>query len=44
MPQTCGGSGQQRIIRQVGPGMVTQQVIPCQTCGGSGVAITKRCA
>eukprot|EP00756_Hemistasia_phaeocysticola_P066110 Hpha_TRINITY_DN9005_c0_g1::TRINITY_DN9005_c0_g1_i2::g.141823::m.141823 len=39
--RTCGGSGQQTVIHQMG-NMIQQQVVPCQTCGGTGTVIPHR--
>lgn len=33
---TCKGRGQQTRIRPVGPGLVTQETVPCSTCAGKG--------
>ena len=33
---TCKGAGIRQIVRQVGPGMLTQQTVPCNVCEGTG--------
>lgn len=33
---TCKGRGVQTRLQPVGPGMVTQQTVPCSTCDGRG--------
>lgn len=38
----CNGSGRKTIIRQMGPGMMAQQVMPCNKCGGSGKFIEEK--
>ncbi|KAF2659851.1 DnaJ-domain-containing protein [Lophiostoma macrostomum CBS 122681] len=32
----CSGKGSKAVLRQVGPGLVTQETVPCSTCAGSG--------
>ncbi|KAF2867722.1 hypothetical protein BDV95DRAFT_581616 [Massariosphaeria phaeospora] len=32
----CGGRGAKAVLRQVGPGLVTQETVPCGNCSGSG--------
>ncbi|KAF2710037.1 DnaJ-domain-containing protein [Pleomassaria siparia CBS 279.74] len=32
----CGGRGAKQVLRQVGPGLVTQETVACTTCSGSG--------
>lgn len=32
----CGGSGSTARLRNVGPGLVTQETVACSTCSGSG--------
>ncbi|SMR46023.1 unnamed protein product [Zymoseptoria tritici ST99CH_1A5] len=34
--ETCKGRGQTTRLQPVGPGMVTQQTVPCNTCAGRG--------
>lgn len=34
--ETCKGQGQVTRLQPVGPGMVTQQTVPCNTCHGRG--------
>ncbi len=33
---TCKGQGMRQVLRQVGPGMLTQEAVVCSTCGGTG--------
>ncbi|KAK4988241.1 DnaJ-like protein xdj1 [Elasticomyces elasticus] len=33
---TCDGKGMQTRLRTVGPGLVTQETVPCTTCAGRG--------
>lgn len=33
---TCKGQGFRQIVRQVGPGMLTQQTVECNVCDGTG--------
>lgn len=33
----CKGAGIQEAFRQIGPGLVRKEVIPCDHCGGSGM-------
>ena len=33
---TCKGQGFRQIVRQVGPGMLTQQTVECNVCEGTG--------
>jgi DnaJ central domain len=35
----CNGGGVETIVRQVGPGMVTQMQRPCSRCRGKGTSI-----
>jgi DnaJ family protein A protein 2 len=35
----CNGKGVRMMMRQMGPGMISQQVIPCGTCGQKGTII-----
>lgn len=35
----CGGKGVKMMMRQVGPGMVSQQVVPCSTCNQKGTIV-----
>eukprot|EP01134_Creolimax_fragrantissima_P002927 CFRG2927T1 len=35
----CGGQGRQMKLRQIGPGMMQQVVVPCQRCDGQGEII-----
>jgi DnaJ family protein A protein 2 len=32
----CNGQGMRNVLRQVGPGLVTQDTVPCTICAGSG--------
>ncbi|KAF2817131.1 DnaJ-domain-containing protein [Mytilinidion resinicola] len=32
----CGGNGATTRLRPVGPGLVTQETVPCSTCSGTG--------
>ncbi|KAF1962352.1 hypothetical protein CC80DRAFT_159800 [Byssothecium circinans] len=38
----CHGRGQKAVLRQVGPGLVTQDTVPCSTCQGSGQIIPEK--
>ncbi|KAF2686862.1 DnaJ-domain-containing protein [Lentithecium fluviatile CBS 122367] len=38
----CHGRGQKAVLRQVGPGLVTQETVPCGTCSGSGQIIPEK--
>ncbi|KAF2643841.1 hypothetical protein P280DRAFT_420287 [Massarina eburnea CBS 473.64] len=38
----CNGRGQKAVLRQVGPGLVTQETVPCGTCQGSGQIIPEK--
>lgn len=33
---TCKGQGFRQVVRQVGPGMLTQQTVECNVCDGTG--------
>ncbi|GAB7354212.1 hypothetical protein MBLNU459_g4757t1 [Dothideomycetes sp. NU459] len=33
---TCDGRGTKTVLRPVGPGLVTQETVPCSTCSGRG--------
>ena len=33
---TCKGQGFRQVVRQVGPGMITQQTVECNICEGTG--------
>jgi DnaJ homolog subfamily A member 2 len=33
---TCKGQGVRQVVSQVGPGMLTQRVVPCGACEGTG--------
>jgi DnaJ homolog subfamily A member 2 len=33
---TCKGQGLRQVLRQVGPGMLTQETVECSSCGGQG--------
>jgi DnaJ homolog subfamily A member 2 len=33
---TCKGQGIRQVLRQVGPGMLTQETVECAACGGTG--------
>lgn len=35
----CNGRGAKAVLRQVGPGLVTQETVPCGNCQGSGQVI-----
>jgi len=37
----CNGSGIRTIVRQIGPGMITQQQSQCPACGGQGSIIPR---
>ena len=37
--QNCQGSGIETVMRQVGPGMITQMQRKCSKCGGKGKSI-----
>lgn len=37
----CKGRGAKMMVRQMGPGMITQQMVPCSTCNQSGEVINK---
>jgi len=38
---SCKGQGAKMMIRQMGPGMITQQMVPCQECRQTGEIIDK---
>ncbi|KAI9505704.1 Hsp40-like protein, subfamily A, member 1, isoform CRA_b, partial [Coemansia spiralis] len=38
----CGGKGHRIAARQVGPGLISQQRVVCQTCGGSGKVVPEK--
>ncbi|KAF9739178.1 DnaJ protein-like protein [Paraphaeosphaeria minitans] len=38
----CNGQGQRAVLRQVGPGLVTQETVPCGTCSGTGEIIPEK--
>ncbi|KAL5114003.1 DnaJ-like protein xdj1 [Pleosporales sp. CAS-2024a] len=38
----CGGQGMKAVIRQVGPGLVTQETVPCGNCQASGQVIPEK--
>ncbi|GAM28110.1 hypothetical protein SAMD00019534_112860 [Acytostelium subglobosum LB1] len=38
----CGGQGAKTQLRQIGPGMVQQVRVPCQTCKGEGQVISEK--
>jgi DnaJ family protein A protein 2 len=38
----CNGQGQKAVLRQVGPGLVTQETVPCGNCAGSGQIIPEK--
>jgi DnaJ homolog subfamily A member 2 len=33
---TCKGQGMRQVVSQVGPGMLTQRMVPCGACEGTG--------
>ena len=33
---TCKGNGIRQVLRQVGPGMLTQETVECSACAGQG--------
>ena len=37
----CKGRGMKMMVRQMGPGMITQQMVPCSACNQSGEVIDK---
>ncbi|KAH6864181.1 hypothetical protein CC77DRAFT_746348 [Alternaria alternata] len=39
---SCGGRGAKQVLRQVGPGLVTQETVPCGNCQGSGQVIPEK--
>jgi DnaJ family protein A protein 2 len=38
----CGGIGRQEAFRQIGPGLVTRETVPCSHCQGSGTHIREK--
>ncbi|KAJ4305758.1 DnaJ-like protein xdj1 [Kalmusia sp. IMI 367209] len=38
----CNGRGMKAVLRQVGPGLVTQETVPCGTCSGTGQIIPEK--
>jgi len=38
----CKGRGVRVVVRQLGPGMITQQQMVCDSCGGNGEMISAR--
>jgi len=38
----CHGRGAKQILRQVGPGLVTQETVPCGNCDGAGQVIPEK--
>ncbi|PSN66263.1 hypothetical protein BS50DRAFT_410697 [Corynespora cassiicola Philippines] len=38
----CNGRGAKAVLRQVGPGLVTQETVPCGTCSGTGEIIPEK--
>ncbi|KAF2030410.1 hypothetical protein EK21DRAFT_33117, partial [Setomelanomma holmii] len=38
----CNGRGAKAVLRQVGPGLVTQETVPCGNCQGSGQIIPEK--
>ena len=38
----CNGRGAKAVLRQVGPGLVTQETVPCGNCSGSGEIIPEK--
>jgi DnaJ family protein A protein 2 len=38
----CGGMGRLEAYRQIGPGLVRKEIIPCDHCQGSGVYIKEK--
>eukprot|EP01065_Artemidia_motanka_P028035 TRINITY_DN3324_c0_g2_i1.p2 TRINITY_DN3324_c0_g2~~TRINITY_DN3324_c0_g2_i1.p2 ORF type:complete len:510 (+),score=152.40 TRINITY_DN3324_c0_g2_i1:113-1531(+) len=43
--RVCDGSGQRMVVQQMG-GMLSQSIVPCQACHGTGVSISRenRCS
>lgn len=39
---SCSGRGMKAVLRQVGPGLVTQETVPCGNCQGSGQVIPEK--
>jgi DnaJ family protein A protein 2 len=39
---TCRGQGARIMMRQVGPGMMQQMQVPCDSCGGRGTALREQ--
>jgi DnaJ homolog subfamily A member 2 len=39
----CRGQGMKVMMRQIGPGMVQQSVMPCSDCNGEGQRVLKVC-
>ena len=39
----CGGAGSYMATRQIGPGMMVQSQVPCDTCQGEGQRTIKTC-
>ncbi|KAI8942975.1 hypothetical protein NX059_001014 [Plenodomus lindquistii] len=39
---SCSGRGAKQILRQVGPGLVTQETVPCGNCEGDGQVIPEK--
>ncbi|KAG9201056.1 hypothetical protein G6514_006436 [Epicoccum nigrum] len=38
----CNGRGAKQVLRQVGPGLVTQETVACSNCSGSGQVIPEK--
>lgn len=38
---TCGGRGYRNMLRQIGPGMMQQVQMPCDSCSGKGKKVNK---
>ena len=36
---TCRGQGMRQVVQQVGPGMITQRLVECSACEGSGKVV-----
>jgi len=39
----CRGQGMRMMMRQIGPGMVQQSMVPCSDCNGEGKRILQSC-
>lgn len=38
--QTCNGNGVKVMMRQIGPGMISQQMVPCESCMQKGTTVS----